>query len=728
MNRERPGPSTVRLRGFMAAGAGAALIGLLAFIDRYANAPGIARLASLWRPLAGDQAVCLVALGLSATLLARSLSSIASALAVLGGIAAVLGLLERTLTIGLPVYRLTAEEKVPALSGVMPYDTAVCLLLLSAALLLAARHEWNFGKRAQLTALLSVAPLSLSTVAIAGSVAGMLAKGGTGSLQVPAMPPAVAAAIAALSIAMLRGSWSVWQAASVQPPRWIPIAAILLLSFTSATLYRMQSVERMREQTSSPLPEVILGFGILTAIASGLTLDQVFRANRRAQEAEESQRLIERVMQDRKQDILELQRSQKMLRLYAAELQRKNDDFDAALKTAREAVEHKGRFIANTSHEIRTPMNGIIGMTELLLASPLDPAQRELAKTVKDSADALLRILNDILDFSKVEAGRMQFDSVAFDPRETVHSVVSLWTPRALGSGLLLSHEIPPQVPESVIGDPVRVRQVLTNLIGNALKFTERGSVQVRANTISATVAAVRLRYEVTDSGIGVPADRLEHIFESFTQVDESSTRRHGGTGLGLAISKQLVEAMGGRIGVESQLGVGTTFWFEIPFQLPVEGSAVSPVAQGRSAVYPQVESPRVLLVEDNAVNRRVALHMLENENCRVDAVDNGQKAVEAVEQRSYDAIIMDVQMPVMDGLQATRLIREREAGKRRTPIIAMTAGAMEGDRERCLQAGMDDYLAKPVSQAAVGTVVARWARSSQVHDLAALSSHVPAS
>jgi signal transduction histidine kinase/ActR/RegA family two-component response regulator len=448
---------------------------------------------------------------------------------------------------------------------------------------------------------------------------------------------------------------------------------------------------------------------LLIPIGVGIIVDQILRANARARNAEAAQREVEQIIQKRRHDIAELQRSQKMLRLYATELQRKNEEYDAALNAAREAAEHKGRFIANTSHEIRTPMNGIIGMTELLLASPLDPEQRELAKTVKESADALLRILNDILDFSKVEAGQLRFESVPFDPGDTVASVVSLWTPRAVASGIKLTQNIDSDVPEIVCGDPVRVRQVLTNLIGNALKFTEQGSVRVHVDVTGTGPEEARIRFDVTDTGIGIPNDKLTHIFESFTQVDDSTTRRFGGTGLGLAISKQLVEAMGGRIAVESEVDVGTRFWFEIPFRLPEKQSAPVPVPPSRETALTHAFQPRVLLVEDNPVNRRVALRMLEKEGCRVDAVENGELAVQALDAASYELIFMDVQMPVMDGLQATRLIRAREGDARRTPIVALTAGALEGDRERCLAAGMDDYMAKPISQDAVRSMVVRW-------------------
>jgi signal transduction histidine kinase/ActR/RegA family two-component response regulator len=591
-------------------------------------------------------------------------------------------------------------------------DDMACLAIVAVGLLLVTLDRRKEGRTTALSAMLSAASFGLAAVSLAGSLlARLFSSQGLESAtsRLGAMPAVEALALAVISATLLETSWRRTLEATQDTPRWAPMAAMVCLSVIAAALYRAQATARRdgASAISDPLPEILLAFGLLTAILVGIVVDQILRANRRARDAECAYRDVERVIQERRRDIVELQRSQRMLRLYATELQRKNEEYDSALKAAHDAAEHKGRFIANTSHEIRTPMNGIIGMTELLLASPLDPEQRELAKTVKESADALLRILNDILDFSKVEAGQLRFETVPFDPGDTVASVVSLWTPRAVASGIKLTQYVDPEVPELVSGDPVRVRQVLTNLIGNALKFTEQGSVRVQTHVTAGSAAEVRIRFDVTDTGIGIPADKLTHIFESFTQVDDSTTRRFGGTGLGLAISKQLVEGMGGRIAVESQLDVGTRFWFEIPFRIP-EPQSVAALAPGRETAHPLFQ-PRVLLVEDNPVNRRVALRMLEKEGCRVDAVENGELAVQALDNAAYELIFMDVQMPVMDGLQASRLIRAREGSVARTPIVALTAGALEGDRDRCLAAGMDDYMAKPISQEGVRSMVVRW-------------------
>jgi signal transduction histidine kinase/ActR/RegA family two-component response regulator len=695
MEKERPELLAAATRWLTAAGAAAALIGfagILSSLHRHGIAP----------PPALASHLGLIALGVSALANARArpgLSRAAALTAAAAGIAA-------------------------TTSG---GDAPSCLLLLAAALLLASRRNWTSGAATQSGALLSAASLSLAAVSLAAAL--VLAAipesaHGIGAAQTMTLSLGEAAGIACLAAALVTASWLRTQHLTGEAPRWIPMAGIVVLSVTAAALYRAQNHERSLrlhewfrgggarfEDLHSPLPEVTLAFGLLTAVLVGIIVEQFLRAQRRIRDAEAAHRVVERVIQERKQDIVELQRSQKMLRLYATELQRKNEEYDTALKTAREAVEHKGRFIANTSHEIRTPMNGIIGMTELLLTSRLDPEQRELAITVKESADSLLHILNDILDFSKVEAGRMQFDSAPFDPGDTLASVVSLWMPRAVASGLRLTHHTDADVPDLVCGDQVRVRQVLTNLIGNALKFTEQGSVRVGIDLVSAGTHEARLRFDVADTGIGIPSDKLAHIFESFTQVDDSTTRRHGGTGLGLAISKQLVEAMGGRIQVESQLGVGSRFSFEIPFQLPqtLPEFAAAPNL-GDEAPEPGRPTPRVLLVEDNLVNRRVALRMLEKEGCIVDGADNGELAVQALDAAFYDIIFMDVQMPVMDGLTATRIIRAREGNLRHTPIVALTAGALEGDRDRCLNAGMDDYLAKPFTQDGIRKMLLRWA------------------
>jgi PAS domain S-box-containing protein len=552
--------------------------------------------------------------------------------------------------------------------------------------------------------------------------------------------------------------------------------------------------------------------------------------------------------QERDRYVIELERAQHTTERQAEMLVKQADELAAARDAALESARLKSQFLANMSHEIRTPMSGVLGMTHLLVHTELSEEQRDYVTTIRGSAEALLVILNDILDFSKIEAGKLRFETLDFNLAKTVEGAVQLLRPHASAKGIELKSSIARGVPAWVRGDPGRLRQVLMNLIGNAIKFTERGHVAVSLTAADPSREPVELSFSVRDTGIGISAEARKNIFQAFVQADGSTSRKHGGTGLGLAISQQLVQRMGGEIGCESMPGEGSLFWFTVKLGKPATDKiqclkelrvlavaeqdadsdflkhnlesweievrcAASPAeafemlaraqAAGRgfttvivqaaaqafaefveavranpqiaaveilawrqeqiepyiarlrelrvnvavhnaseasdlfnalmdmashraggacqtpcadeSAAAPErggAAAPRagkVLIVEDNLVNQKVALRMLQNLGCDADLAENGLQALQSLEHASYDLILMDCQMPEMDGYQATTEIRRRENGRARMPIIALTAHAMQGDRERCLQAGMDDYLSKPINPDALIAALRRW-------------------
>ncbi|MCD6059807.1 MAG: hypothetical protein K0S16_118 [Moraxellaceae bacterium] len=379
---------------------------------------------------------------------------------------------------------------------------------------------------------------------------------------------------------------------------------------------------------------------------------------------------------------------------------------------AAEAANHaKSDFLATMSHEMRTPLNGVIGLNGLLLDTPLNKEQRELVELSRLSGEVLLHLINDVLDYSKIEAGRLELEPVDFDLRQLCRETMDLLLDRISRKGLKATREVADDVPSMLHGDSSRLRQILVNLLGNAVKFTAHGEVRLSCRRLAAPAGAapdtIWLRFEVCDTGIGMDEDTLARIFRPFVQAHASTTREYGGTGLGLAISRQLADLMGGHIGATSRPGQGSTFWLELPLA-PARAVAERPPPP-HAPVPATHPCGRVLVAEDNPVNQLVAVGMLKKLGCRTDVVGNGKEAVEALRRLPYDLVFMDCHMPEMDGYEASRAIRAQEDGATHVPIIAMTASALSGDRERCLAAGMDDYLPKPVRPADLAFVVERW-------------------
>lgn len=404
-------------------------------------------------------------------------------------------------------------------------------------------------------------------------------------------------------------------------------------------------------------------------------------------------------------DLLELRRAGRNALGEIVEGHRINEELTRLSREAEAAERAMGAFLATMSHELRTPMNGVIGLTSLLLDTPLTSEQRRYVQAVRSSADTLLSVVNDVLDYSKLEAGRIELEAIDFGLAECIASVTTLLESKAAEKNPSLITVIAPETPRRLTGDVSRLRQILFNLIGNAIKFTDNGRVTVEVGVASRTEREVRMRFAVRDTGLGIPPGAQTNLFTRFTQADRTIARKYGGTGLGLAICRQLCTLMGGTIGVESTLGQGSTFWFELPFAPSAAADSAKP-AGGGSAVAGQ--PLRILVAEDNRTNQMVVTAALGKFGHKIDVVANGLEAVEAVQRVPYDVVLMDDQMPEMDGVEAAKAIRALGTAAARVPIIALTGNVLPEDKARYLAAGMTEHVAKPVDFKLLQNVIAR--------------------
>lgn len=461
-------------------------------------------------------------------------------------------------------------------------------------------------------------------------------------------------------------------------------------------------------------PLALLEAGITSVRKGNLVPIQVSRTGDEIEYLGESfNRMIEALAASQEEIRLHQELMEERIRLRTEELER-------AMHGALKASQAKSEFLANMSHELRTPMNGLLGMLDLALDGGVSGEQKDQLETAQRCAYSLLALLNDILDLSKIEAGKLLLEKIPFEARAVVEDCVKSQAAKAAQKRIDLRFESNTAAQLSLLGDPLRIRQIVANLLSNAIKFTDQGGVYVKLDISPPVEGRVNLAIQVTDTGLGIAPDKLPTIFEKFTQADGSITRKYGGTGLGLAITRRLAELQDGDVRVESQLGKGSTFRVTLPCEVaPVTAANVMPVrSENRAAATRPPAVTRLLVVEDNLVNQKVVLAILRKKGYHIDVANDGREALAKLEAADYDAVLMDVQMPILDGLETTRLIR-REARWDRLPVIAMTAHAMNGDRERCLQSGMNAYISKPVQPAHLIATIERQLASAERHSVA---------
>jgi signal transduction histidine kinase/CheY-like chemotaxis protein/HPt (histidine-containing phosphotransfer) domain-containing protein len=464
---------------------------------------------------------------------------------------------------------------------------------------------------------------------------------------------------------------------------------------------------------SRPISSLTETFTVLSQGSSHATIplfkaDDEIAALSRAAKVFRDKNSETKLLLERYQELSE--QLEEKVELRTEELEQANRELLVAIDRAESATQAKSEFLANMSHEIRTPMNGIIGLSHLALQHEYTPGQRDYLSKIHSSAELLLNVLNNILDFSKAEAGQVMVESTPFDLKQVLKNVFDSCDFTAKEKGVTLHVVLDPELPTLLLGDPTRLQQVLLNLINNAIKFTAQGGVLLQLAPAQQQDKEVEIEFRVQDEGIGLSQEQIKHLFQPFSQAESSTSRKYGGTGLGLAISKQLVEMMGGEIGVESEEGGGTTFYFSLLMQRCDDGVTVEPLSTPQEITHSTsgLQGVRVLLVEDNAINQQVASELLESVGVVVTVADNGRKAVEAVEQQSFDLVLMDIQMPEMDGYEATRTIRQYYT-EEALPILAMSANVMQSDRDQAREAGMNDHIGKPIVVQLLYEKLAQW-------------------